>query len=58
MNDLLLPRTDAGVAIQVVTAATVYLGALLATRRSPEVRQLTIGLATITAAFFALRTLH
>lgn len=49
MNDLLLPRT---------AAATVNLGALLATRRSPEFRRLTIGLATITAAFFALRTLR
>lgn len=58
MSDLLLPRTDAGVAVQVAAAAAVYLGALLATRRSPEFRQLIIGLATMTAAFFALRTLH
>lgn len=58
MSDLLLPRTDAGVATQVVVAAAVYLIALVAVRRSPEVRQLIVGLATLTAAFFGLRTLH
>ena len=58
MSDLLLPRTDAGVVAQVVAAAAVYLIALLTARRSPELRQLIIGLATLTAAFFALRTLH
>lgn len=58
MSDLLLPRTDAGVAAQVVAAAAVYLIALVAARRSPEVRRLIVGLATLTAAFFGVRTLH
>ena len=58
MSDLLLPRTDAGVAVQVAAAAAVYLGALVATRHSPEFRRFIIGLATMTAAFFGLRTLH
>jgi hypothetical protein len=58
VSDLLLPRTDAGVAAQVVAAAAIYLGAFVAARRLPELRQLVVGLATITAAFFALRTLH
>lgn len=58
MSELLLPRTDAGVALQVAVAAAVYLIALLVTWRSPEFRQVVVGLATLTAAFFALRTLH
>ena len=58
MSDLLLPRTDAGVAAQVVAAAAVYLIALVATRRAPDFRRFIVGLATLTAAFFALRTLH
>lgn len=58
MSDLLLPRTDAGVAAQMVVAAVVYLIALVAARRSPELRRLIVGLATLTAAFFGLRTLH
>ena len=39
-------------------AAAVYLIALVVARRSPALRQLIIGLATLTAAFFGLRTLH
>ncbi|MGH8991225.1 MAG: hypothetical protein ACRDZ7_06840 [Acidimicrobiia bacterium] len=41
-----------------VAAAGVYLIALVAARRSPELRRLIVGLATVTAAFFAVRTLH
>lgn len=58
MSDLLLPRTDAGVAAQVVAAAVVYLIAFAAVRRSPELRRFIVGMATFTAAFFALRTVH
>lgn len=58
MYDLLLPSTDAGVAAQVAGAAAFYAIALVAARRSPEVLRFVVGLAVITAAFFALRTIH
>jgi hypothetical protein len=58
VSDLLLPRTDAGVAAQVIGAAAVYLIALVVVRRSPGLRRFIMGLATLTAAFYALRTLH
>jgi hypothetical protein len=58
VSDLLLPHTDAGVAAQVVAAAVVYLLVFAAARRSPELRRFIVGLATLTAAFFALRTVH
>jgi hypothetical protein len=56
--DLLLPRTDGGVAIQAILAAMALLAALVAARHAPEVRPLVVGLATMTAALFGLRALH
>jgi hypothetical protein len=58
MVELLLPRTDAGVAVQGLVAIVIFAVALVAVRRRPDLRQFVIGLATMTAAIFALRTIH
>jgi hypothetical protein len=58
MLDLLLPRTDAGALAQTVTAAAVYTGALVAVRRHRDLLWFVGGLATLTFAWFALRTVH
>ncbi|MDP9440912.1 MAG: hypothetical protein M3P34_01750 [Actinomycetota bacterium] len=58
MTEFLLPRTDRGVAWQAALATVILSGALYATRRDPELRLLVIGIAVLTASWFALRTLH
>jgi hypothetical protein len=56
--ELLLPRTDAGALAQAVAAAIVTTGALIAVRRNRDLLWFVSGLATLTFAWFALRTLH
>lgn len=56
--ELLLPRTDAGVVVQLAVATVVFAIALFAVRRDPDVRLLVIGMAVMTAAWSGLRTLH
>lgn len=58
MIDLLLPRTDAGVALQVVVATVLFTSAAVAVRRHRELLVFVLGLATMTAAWFALRAVH
>lgn len=58
MIELLLPRTDEGAAVQAIVAAVVFAVVLVAVRRHAEVRLLVAGLAVMTAAWFALRTVH
>lgn len=58
MIDLLLPRTDAGVLAQLVGAVLLFGGLALAVRRNRDLLVFVGGLATITAAWFALRTVH
>lgn len=58
MIDLLLPRTDAGAFVQAVVAVVVFGTSLAAVRRSREMLWFVSGLATITFAWFALRTVH
>ena len=58
MGDLLLPRTDAGALAQAVGAAVVYTGALIAVRRQRDLLWFVGGLAALTFAWFALRTVH
>jgi hypothetical protein len=58
MTDLLLPRTDAGVAAQTIVAAAVFTVVLVAVRRHAEARIFVAGLAVMTSAWFALRTVH
>ncbi len=58
MIDLLLPRTDAGVLAQAALVFPALGSALIAVRRDREWRLLVIGMLTITAAWFGLRSLH
>ena len=58
MIDLLLPRTDAGALAQAVGAAVLFAAAAIAVRRNRELLVFVAGLASITAAWFALRTVH
>ncbi|MGH9176971.1 MAG: hypothetical protein ACRD0N_00250 [Acidimicrobiales bacterium] len=58
MRELLLPRTDAGVLVQGVVASILLALALVVVRRDRELRLLVIGAATVTAAWFALRSVH
>lgn len=43
---------------QVVIAAVVYLGVILAVRRNRDLLWFVAGLATLTFAWFALRAVH
>jgi hypothetical protein len=56
--ELLLPRTDAGAMAQAVAAAVATAGALIAVRRNRDLLWFVGGLAALTFAWFALRTLH
>jgi hypothetical protein len=56
--DVLLPRTDAGVAVQAAVALVILTGAFFAVRRNRELRQFVTGLAVMTLALFGLRALH
>jgi hypothetical protein len=56
--ELLLPRTDAGAVAQAVAAAVATAGALIAVRRNRDLVWFVGGLAALTFAWFALRTLH
>ena len=57
-RELLLPRTDAGVAFQVVLVAVVGVTALVLTRRNREIRTFVLGCVIFTYAFFGLRAVH
>ena len=56
--EVILPSTDAGVAAQALAAGIVFGAALLATRRSPELRRFVTGVAVMTLALFGLRAMH
>jgi hypothetical protein len=58
LYDLLLPRTDAGVAAQVIGALVVFAVVAVLVRRSLDLLWFVGGLCTLTYAWFALRTLH
>ena len=55
--ELLLPRTDAGVAVQAVVLAVVFLLLLRPARRS-GLLQLWAGVLALTAGLFVLRGSH
>ena len=57
-RELLLPRTDAGVAAQVVLVAIVGASAFVLARRNREIRTFVLGCVIITYAFFGLRAVH
>lgn len=56
--DLALPRTDAGAFTQAAVASALFGLGLWRVRRNRDVLTFVAGLATITFAWFALRTLH
>ena len=56
--DLAVPRTDAGVLAQAVVAIVVLAAAGFVVRGDRELRTFVIGVATMTAAWFALRAVH
>lgn len=58
MVDLLLPRTDGGALAQAVGAVVVFGSVGIAVRRNRDLLVFVVGLATVTAAWFALRTVH
>lgn len=55
---LLFPTTDAGVGVQVVVLVLLTLVGLWFVRRSKDGVLFVLGLFVMTAALFALRTLH
>jgi len=56
--DLTLPRTDAGAFVQVAIAVLIFGIALWRVRHNRDTRTFVAGLAMVTFAWFALRTLH
>lgn len=58
MTELLLPRTDAGVALQVVVAAAFFVTLFVLSRGRRDLRFLVGALAFVTFAFFGLRAAH
>ena len=58
MIDLLLPRTDAGVAVQAIVVTVLAVIALALTWRNRDLRLFAGGLAMITYVWMALRTVH
>ena len=58
MKDLILPRTDAGVAVQLVVLVLAYLGAVALLRRQRDWLLLATGVAVLTLGFFGVRALH
>jgi hypothetical protein len=58
MTELLLPRTDAGVAAQAAVVFPALLVGLVALRRDPQLRTFIAGLLVLTVALFGLRALH
>ncbi|HSH58968.1 MAG TPA: hypothetical protein VK988_04870 [Acidimicrobiales bacterium] len=56
--ELLLPRTDRAVAVQLAVAVLVLTGAFVVFRRDRDVRLFVVGLAVMAGAWFALRSLH
>ncbi len=56
--ELLLPRTDRAVAVQLAVAVLVLTGAFVVFRRDRDVRLLVVGIAVMAGAWFALRSLH
>lgn len=57
-REVLLPRTDAGVAAQAVLVAVVGVAAFVAARRNREIRTFVLGCVIFTYAFFGLRAVH
>ncbi len=58
MIDLLLPRTDAGVLVQIIVVTVVFTLATITMRRNRDVRILMIGMWVATYGFMGVRAIH
>ena len=58
MLDFLLPTTDAGVALQLGLWAAISVVALVATRKSRDLRLLAIGVSILTLGLMGIRAIH
>ncbi len=58
MMDLLLPRTDAGVAVQFGVFVTFALATVVRVRRRPEWLVLAIGTLLLGLGLFGVRAVH
>lgn len=58
LYDVLMPRTDAGVLMQVVLLGVLVLAGLYATWRSRELRLLVAGAGMFVLGLMALRAVH
>jgi hypothetical protein len=58
LKELLLPTTDAGVVVQAAIAVVMLIVALAVVRRDRALRIFVTGIGVMTAAWFALRTVH
>ena len=56
--DLLLPRTDAGVVVQLAALAAVTGIAVWSLRAKPEARLVAIGIAVVVLSLIGVRALH
>jgi hypothetical protein len=56
--DFALPRTDAGAFVQAAIAVPIFGIAVWRVRHNRDIRTFVVGVATLTFAWFALRTLH
>lgn len=58
MSELLLPRTDAGVAVQVLVVGLASAVALWRVRSRPDARLIVVGLVMIVVGLIGLRAAH
>lgn len=58
MNELLFPRTDAGVLAQVIIVSALWLVAAVAVRRNRDLVWFVSGLAMLAFAWFGVRAVH
>lgn len=58
IRELLLPRTDGGVAVQAVALIVLFAVALVGVRDRPDARLVVIGLGVVTLGLVGLRAAH
>lgn len=58
VEELLLPRTDRGVLVQLSVLCVVFGGALWASRRHADLRLVVIGVGLVVVALAGLRAAH
>lgn len=58
LYDLLLPRTDAGVAVQVAVLVLLVTVGIAKTWHAPDLRRLVVGAGMFVLGLMALRAVH